>query len=1115
MSEAQSFTVEAVLKANDAGFSKGFKAAESSVTGLANKVSGVGSLFSQVLGANVIGSAITSGIGAVSNAIGQTVSSAIDAGAKLEQSMGGVETLYQGAVNEVKQYAAEAAKAGISANSFAEQAVSFGATLKQSLGGDSVAAAKMANMAIMDMADNAAKMGTSIESVQQTYQSLARGNYAMLDNLKLGYGGTKSELERLLADAEKLPQAMGRKFDLTNFADVATAIHIVQENLGVAGVAAAEASTTFSGSSEAMKASWTNVLGAITSGELDITPQLENLASSTSAFLFNNFIPMVGRVMKALPSAIGTFISVAGETLGPQMMELGKTLIGGLSSGFSGNISQISQSIVGGLIGVVAGFKAFNFLKSFNPFGFFKKGAEEAVNGATNSVKRSKSTITQLFNGLSNVIKSLGTAIKTAATGIGQGLKTALSGLAPVIKAFGAALKTAGVANILAFGAAIGVAAVGIGAGVAIIAAGFTLLATQSQGISTILQAVGGVIVSVGTAIGTILNMALQGLAQALVIVAPVLPTIASAFAMLSPLITAAGAAISMIISSFAGLAPVVTALGSALSQVIGAISSGVAQIIVAVTPIVEIISNAFVQVVTVVSDAIVQIVQALAPFIPSITEMVEAVAPVLDSLIQAFTTLIEQISPIIDSITELFKTLGEQISSILDSAGGVVESFGSAIRNVLDGVAGIFESMGNAAKNAGQGVKLMAQGIKILVDLKLGDLVGTLGAVATGLAAIAGSGIASAGSGLQQAGTGLKLIATSAQAAGVVMQTLPSAFSTLSSSIGGLPILMTTVGSAMMTFASTVMTSFAGLTGSTASISALQSGMTALSTSMMMTKASAVTMSTGFSAVSTVIVALGAVLGTLPAKFTVIQDTIRVAKGSIERDIDTIKNAFISFGNTVSSVGGSVKAVVNEVTSTIKGIGNIDLFAAGKAIMDGFLKGLKSMWGSITGFVGDIAGWIKDHKGPISYDKVLLIPAGRAIMGGFHKSLVDNFKDVRSMITDVAPTLQKIMDKSELEAPKVDVTPFRESIKGLLDNDLGYSIDVGRLSAQSEITYRRDDEAQISVMKDTLKAIKDLIGRDVVVSVDGREIARATADDMTELQDRKTKIDNLLWGLT
>lgn len=239
--------------------------------------------------------------------IGKMISSALSAGADLQQSFGGIDTLYKGAETAVKGFAKEAYKAGISANTYAEQAVSMGASLKQSLGGDAVAAAKAANMAIMDMADNSAKMGTDITSIQMAYQGFAKQNYTMLDNLRLGYGGTKEEMKRLLSDAEKLPAAMGKKFDLSNYADVVEAIHLVQDNMGIAGVAAEEAKTTFSGSLAAMKSSFTNVMAGLSLGD-DIRPALRGLAETTSNFLFGNFIPMVANIFKGLPSAIGTFI---------------------------------------------------------------------------------------------------------------------------------------------------------------------------------------------------------------------------------------------------------------------------------------------------------------------------------------------------------------------------------------------------------------------------------------------------------------------------------------------------------------------------------------------------------------------------------------------------------------------------------------------------------------------------------------------------------------------------------------------------------------------------------------------------------------------------------------
>lgn len=272
--------------------------------------------------------------------IGKMISSALSAGADLQQSFGGIDTLYKGAETAVKGFAKEAYKAGISANTYAEQAVSMGASLKQSLGGDAVAAAKAANMAIMDMADNSAKMGTDITSIQMAYQGFAKQNYTMLDNLRLGYGGTKEEMKRLLSDAEKLPAAMGKKFDLSNYADVVEAIHLVQDNMGIAGVAAEEAKTTFSGSLAAMKSSFTNVLAGLSLGD-DIRPALRGLAETTSNFLFGNFIPMVANIFKGLPSAIGTFIGAATPIIASQFKGLMSSL--GISIDLSPITAKFAQ----------------------------------------------------------------------------------------------------------------------------------------------------------------------------------------------------------------------------------------------------------------------------------------------------------------------------------------------------------------------------------------------------------------------------------------------------------------------------------------------------------------------------------------------------------------------------------------------------------------------------------------------------------------------------------------------------------------------------------------------------------------------------------------------------
>lgn len=245
---------------------------------------------------------IATGIGA---ATVKLIKGVIEEGGKLQQSyIGGVDTLYQDAADSVRKYAKEAAKAGISMNTYSEQAVSFGAALKSAYGGDVAKAAEAANTAILDMADNSAKMGTDIQSIQNAYQGFAKQNYTMLDNLKLGYGGTKTEMQRLLKDAEALT---GIHYDIGNLGDVYEAIHVIQGELGLTGVAAAESEGTFTGSFASMKAAAQNFMGELALG-MDVTKSLQVLSTSVSTFFFKNFLPMLGNIIRALPGAIATFV---------------------------------------------------------------------------------------------------------------------------------------------------------------------------------------------------------------------------------------------------------------------------------------------------------------------------------------------------------------------------------------------------------------------------------------------------------------------------------------------------------------------------------------------------------------------------------------------------------------------------------------------------------------------------------------------------------------------------------------------------------------------------------------------------------------------------------------
>lgn len=682
--------------------------------------------------------------------IGKMISSALSAGADLQQSFGGIDTLYKGAETAVKGFAKEAYKAGISANTYAEQAVSMGASLKQSLGGDAVAAAKAANMAIMDMADNSAKMGTDITSIQMAYQGFAKQNYTMLDNLKLGYGGTKEEMKRLLSDAEKLPAAMGKKFDLSNYADVVEAIHLVQDNMGIAGVAAEEAKTTFSGSLAAMKSSFTNVLAGLSLGD-DIRPALRGLAETTSNFLFGNFIPMVANIFKGLPSAIGTFIGAATPIIASQ---------------FQGLMSSLGISI-------------------------------------------DLSPITAKF------------------AQIGQNLQPVFDGL-----------KTA-------FG--------------------------QLPSFFT----------SIGNAVAPVIDTIISGLARLdfsgfEALISAILPALQAGFSNFAAIV---GPAISGVVDSFVGM------------------------------------WNAAQPLISILSDALMPVFQILGSFLGGV---VKGALMGVSFAFDAVKVAIQLVTPIIDLLVQGLNFVQPVLSVIAEWIGVAIGMFGN------------------------------------------------LGTAGQGLSAF----IKSAWTNIQTA------ISTAGTIISTVIDYIKLAFSGAGSAVGVLKNIFSLAWMAM-------------------------------------------------------------------------GDAINVAKGIISSVINGIKSAFSSFSSLVSSVGSAVNGVINSISSTIRGLANIDISGAGAAIMNGFLNGLKSAWGAVKSFVGGIANWIAEHKGPISYDRVLLKPAGKAIMGGLNTSLIDGFKEVKSNVSGMADDLAGTMTGKSLSLG-IDAKPS-VTADDLLSSNISTKTTVG--SATSDLS--------------------------------------------------------------
>ncbi|HEM4631309.1 TPA: phage tail protein [Streptococcus suis] len=742
---------------------------------LGGEVDSAGRSAGSSLGASLV-SALSGALAAAG--IGKIIGSALSAGADLQQSFGGLDTIYDGAQESAKQFAKEAYKAGVSANNYAEQAVSMGASLKQALGGDSTKAINMANVAIMDMTDNAAKMGTDIGVIQQTYQSLARGNYAMLDNLKLGFGGTKAEMERLLTTAEGLPSAMGRKFDISNYADVVEAIHLVQESMGLTGVAAAEAENTYTGSLAAMKASWANTLAGLSLGE-NITPQLQALASTTSNFLFGNFIPMVGNIFKGLSSAIGTFIAEASPLVAQQFQGLFSSL------GMSVDLSSITlkfQGILTAFQPVMTGLQtAFGQLPGF----FSSIGAEVGA------------VITTIMDGIARMDFS--------------GFQSLISAILPALQA----------------------------------------------GFQTFMSIVGPAIDSV---INSFVNM--WNAAQ--------------------PLITILSGA----------LMPVLQILGSFLGGILKGVLSGV--------------SFAF--------DALKVAIEFLTPVVDFLVQALNFVQPVL-------STIAEWIGVAIGMFGNL-GTAGQGLSAFIKSAWtniqSAIQTAGNIIRTVIDWIKLAFSGAGNA---------------------------------------------------------------------------------------------------------------------------------------------------------------VGVLKNVFSLAWMGIQDAIRVAKGVIDGVISGIKGAFRGFQSVVSSVGGAVGGVIGSITSTIKGLANIDISGAGAAIMNGFLGGLKSAWGAVTDFVGGIAGWIAENKGPISYDRVLLKPAGLAIMEGLNTNLKVGFKDVMGTVSGMAGAIAKPFENQSLA----------------YDMTSSASVDVRRnlLSSTGDFAGSDGGSSLSARLANIERFLSALVDKELAVYLDGEKLAQ------------------------
>lgn len=1158
--------------------------------GLGNAGSKVGSIFKQVLGANLVSSAISTTIGSITSGVRELYGE-LNGSNKAWQTFEGNMSMLGKSADEIsnakKAMQDYATQTIYSASDMAQTysqlaAVGIKGTDKLVTGfGGLAAAAENPQQAMKTLSQQAVQMAAKPTVAWQDFKLMLEQTPAGISAVAKEMGMSTSEMVTAVQDGtiktEDFFNAIQKVGNNEHFAKMATQFKSIDQAIdGARETLSNKLMPTF----EKFNQFGIKVVEQLTNAldKIDFSKVADKVGKFLDGVNIEEAFSKIGSIIDNTVSKVKTFFNTFAQTGAIQAflsamkatgaaikhvydslttnsnLKMFGTLLGTIVKWLSiaaqavGNfISKLDSGVInkvaGGLLALVVGFKALNFLKGFNPFSAFAKNADNAMGGATKSVGRSKGLISQIFTGLANVIKSTGQAINNILKGVGVAAKGLGQGLASAFKGIGAALRMLNPAQIISFGAAVGVAAIGIGAGIAIIAAGFTLLATQSQGIATIIQAV-----SVG--FGTFASLLIGAVANAIVTVSGVLLIIAQSMVILTPVIYAVASAFRSILEV---LPPVITAFGTAISS-----------IITAITPIVSIIASTFESVVQIVTNAIVRIVQALAPFIPEVTKIVQTLAPVIQSIIDSFNNLVNQISPILDSLTKLIKEFGTQVKNILDGVSDVVESVGGVIERALQGVAGIFDSIGNAALNAGKGFKQFAQGVKMLVDLKLGDLVATLGAVATGVAGISASasGLSSAGQGMQLFGQGMMMVQVAGMAVSVVLSNLANTIPMVVASISMLGPTMMTASASMTMFATSVTAMATSMTGVVANFLMFSAGLAGVQSSIMMIVAS-------FAALNAITAVLGGVIGTIPGQFNAISASASGALNTIRQLVTTaasVSASFANLGSTASSamntLSSSVKSAVSQsvsaaksgmqaMTSAIQSAGNQMVQIAsqtGQNVASKLSQGIRSGSGQAKSAMSSLMSAVRS-AGVSGASQMTYVGRmiGEGVATGMRQALGSVTAAANAIIEQAnkaARAKAQIHSPSRLFANSVgqfipagvgmgiedNIGSATDSIKMMIDKMSSYQFNpedilTGNgsftkrvaLKASGDRLISYDDESRNNQEKwsqKVLDAIDNVANRPTYVVLDDGTLVGKIVDPITDLQSQKDKIKRAVWGL-